>query len=772
MTAIAFSFTMGNGGTDSTLPQGAALQCRISLPPSISKEGENMALDSVKIQLNLDKVQFTRKPNNPETGALMNRLAFCQASITVDELAQAVEHGQSFTIGLKAGTKGDTWQSQQILAVDVDNDYKDAQGVKHCLETPLPSDDAIMLLECWGIEPAIVYETFSNTDAWPRYRIIIVLEEPLTDKDKARDYMVRLTALVNDYCRGCADTKIQDAARLLYGSGPGSVIYRGDELTPLTVLDALPVFEDAESSEPAEPAAKKSPVEYGGSYDTREYILEALESINPATLDYADWLKIGMALKNGGFDVDVWDTWSRNDRRYKQNDCVKRWKGFKGGVNVGSIIYIAKRNGWEPSDKLKAEYKARKETERFNSAAMDFNDWIEYDGYEAPAAPQEAQEQPQALPAEQAQGEALTAPQEAPRKPQRVDAFTSFMEKIQTEAYRPVRTGMGAFDRLLYGGIPRQSLIMLTAAPGAGKTTFCQQVFETAAALGTDVLFINLEMSREQLYSRSLSRLIHIQGGNMNAMQVMRGYKWTDEQRAYVESAAAAYQEKINPFMHYNPVEGTSDIELIMACLEKAASWCKKKGRNPPVAVIDYLHLITGKDDKGRDMDSATVIKLAVKRLKDWAVQNDSYVFAIGANNRAANSKGTITLESGRDSSAIEYSADIQLSLNYRALHEKRKINVRHYNEDTGEYEEKEVKATPENPDVMEALQTMEERDMILQTLKSRMIPARGKLYLRFNAGSSTFTPIVNPYDGDDFIEVEDLDNPWADEIEESDDYE
>jgi len=52
------------------------------------------------------------------------------------------------------------------------------------------------------------------------------------------------------------------------------------------------------------------------------------------------------------------------------------------------------------------------------------------------------------------------------------------------------------------------------------------------------------------------------------------------------------------------------------------------------------------------------------------------------------------------------------------------------------------------------------------------MIPARGKLYLRFNAGSSTFTPIVNPYDGDDFIEVEDLDNPWADEIEESDDYE
>ena len=36
-----------------------------------------------------------------------------------------------------------------------------------------------------------------------------------------------------------------------------------------------------------------------------------------------------------------------------------------------------------------------------------------------------------------------------------------------------------------------------------------------------------------------------------------------------------------------------------------------------------------------------------------------TYVFMIGANNRTANSTGKITLQSGRDTSAIEYSADI-----------------------------------------------------------------------------------------------------------------
>ena len=84
--------------------------------------------------------------------------------------------------------------------------------------------------------------------------------------------------------------------------------------------------------------------------------------------------------------------------------------------------------------------------------------------------------------------------------------FDDFMAKIQTEAYKPIQTGMPAFDKLLGGGILRQSLVILTAAPGIGKTAFAQQVFEAMAMQGADVLFLNLEMSREQLIARSISR--------------------------------------------------------------------------------------------------------------------------------------------------------------------------------------------------------------------------------------------------------------------------
>nr|DAD92870.1 MAG TPA: Primase C terminal 2 (PriCT-2) [Siphoviridae sp. ctNyC15] len=36
---------------------------------------------------------------------------------------------------------------------------------------------------------------------------------------------------------------------------------------------------------------------------------EIIEYLNPAELDYQDWVNVGMALKHEGYSVDVWDTY-------------------------------------------------------------------------------------------------------------------------------------------------------------------------------------------------------------------------------------------------------------------------------------------------------------------------------------------------------------------------------------------------------------------------------------------------------------------------------
>ena len=54
--------------------------------------------------------------------------------------------------------------------------------------------------------------------------------------------------------------------------------------------------------------------------ENKNNLLELLEYINPATLDYQEWVNVGMALKYEGHTVQDWDLWSQNDVRYKEGE--------------------------------------------------------------------------------------------------------------------------------------------------------------------------------------------------------------------------------------------------------------------------------------------------------------------------------------------------------------------------------------------------------------------------------------------------------------------
>jgi RecA-family ATPase len=78
-------------------------------------------------------------------------------------------------------------------------------------------------------------------------------------------------------------------------------------------------------------------------------ILSALSCIPVKDCSYAEWLGIGMALKDAGYECAVWDEWSQNDERYIEGDCERRWATFKGSerpVTVRTIRAMARRNGW------------------------------------------------------------------------------------------------------------------------------------------------------------------------------------------------------------------------------------------------------------------------------------------------------------------------------------------------------------------------------------------------------------------------------------------
>ena len=98
-------------------------------------------------------------------------------------------------------------------------------------------------------------------------------------------------------------------------------------------------------------------------------ILSALKAIDVSTLSRADWIAVGMALKEEGYPCSIWDDWSRNDKRYHPGECERKWNSFHGSgtpVKGGTIVQMAKERGWTPFGG--------------EDGCMNWDDTIEYDG--------------------------------------------------------------------------------------------------------------------------------------------------------------------------------------------------------------------------------------------------------------------------------------------------------------------------------------------------------------------------------------------------------
>lgn len=307
--------------------------------------------------------------------------------------------------------------------------------------------------------------------------------------------------------------------------------------------------------------------------------------------------------------------------------------------------------------------------------------------------------------------------QEADERPR--DELDEFFDKVQTEAYKPHATGLRFFDKLLSGGVVAQTVFLLLAAPGTGKTTLCQQLAEEMARHGKHVVYFNFEMSKEQMLAKALSyhRAKKNAGGEKSMKEVLQGYAWNDRDREIMRAELDEYRAKSYPYIKYHDAEGIgTNIDNILEYLEKAGQEAEKAGRDAPAAIIDYLHLITPGKEK---LEAADLIKKALVGLKQYAIKYNTFVVCITATNRTSNDSGRLTMSSGRDSSNIEYTADYQLSLNYWDI-------------DQG--------IVSKNPEEKGEIEAEEYRRMIIRVLKDRPTGATGRsVKLYYNAAYNIF---------------------------------
>lgn len=77
------------------------------------------------------------------------------------------------------------------------------------------------------------------------------------------------------------------------------------------------------------------------------------------------------------------------------------------------------------------------------------------------------------------------------------------LNKVKSQNSERIMTDINEFDRVMGGGIVKDSVTILTAKPGAGKSTLLLQVSNALAKKGFDVLYASGEESASQIKSRA-----------------------------------------------------------------------------------------------------------------------------------------------------------------------------------------------------------------------------------------------------------------------------
>lgn len=248
----------------------------------------------------------------------------------------------------------------------------------------------------------------------------------------------------------------------------------------------------------------------------------------------------------------------------------------------------------------------------------------------------------------------------------------SFLAEIKASASTPaIKTGFRGLDRILDGGL-YEGLYIIGAISSLGKTTLALQLMDNLAQGGQDVLIFSLEMARNELMSKSISRLTYmLAGGNLRNAKTARGImagarysNYSQQEKELINKAVEAYKEYAG---HIFIFEGVGDIGVkdITAAVENHISTTGNK----PVVLIDYLQILAPYDELLRGTDKQNTDK-SVLELKRLSRDKKIPVIGISSFNRdsykpGSFNNGKVTTADFKESGAIEYSADVLIGLEF-----------------------------------------------------------------------------------------------------------
>ena len=240
--------------------------------------------------------------------------------------------------------------------------------------------------------------------------------------------------------------------------------------------------------------------------------------------------------------------------------------------------------------------------------------------------------------------------------PSKKFSFGDFFAKhFQSEVtnmknYADRRSGFENLDQLQ---LLNPGLYVIGATPAAGKTTFCWQILEQLARQGETCIFCSYEMSKLELFSKSVIREIfhRTPSTELTAAYIRRG-AWSVQLENVVKDFTTD-----NLDLSVLELQDES-IDELLALLKPLCSNRKKA----PVVCLDYLQIVPNSKESAK-----LGIDDSVRKLKKFQRETNTTFFVISSFNRQ-NYTQSVSFESFKESGNIEYTADVVWALQLNIL--------------------------------------------------------------------------------------------------------
>lgn len=227
--------------------------------------------------------------------------------------------------------------------------------------------------------------------------------------------------------------------------------------------------------------------------------------------------------------------------------------------------------------------------------------------------------------------------------------FLDYRDRVDEGKGVVISTGLKKLDRLLGGGMIAEGLYIMAARPGVGKSTVGMHIADYVSKT-KGVLFVTLEMSREQLMARRIADRTGI-----GITKILNGYLTSQEQTEVCQALSEIAGTKL--FINHAPTATVSDISLMARSVPDLG-----------MVVLDYLGLLSSENRKASIYERVTDNSNALKRLaRSIAVP----VLCLAQLNRESEARKDHrpTMADLRDSGAIEQDADGIILLHRPAMY-------------------------------------------------------------------------------------------------------